>query len=415
MSTLTSPAPEASAIWLEPAEPKPRWQVIDRLATGLSLVVKAAIGALLCFHYATSWLVVGWTFRLMRRRILRGWWRASPERERVPFEGFALDQQAGASGQAAPNWLVSEQWRTVLSHPDRHGRAPSVARRVARLPRALLGGLGWNARMSIMALACTYTLTLPGCFLWLAAWYDGWNNSFNKGYEQALVGPLTGLLGSALFMAAMMYVPMAWAHLAATADPRAFFHFGFVARLVRLRPGAAAIYALLFSLATLVITVLRVAPAAFSTALPALEGPDPAAFQRILLAYNLVSGGVAFLLFVFVHLLAARMYRKAVLKLLDRDPGQAGTLHPRLFHALSTLSLLPAGPAPSRHPVAAVILGTGRGGWNLMLRAVVLALWFSVVAQLFISEFLHYHPIVGWMNLPLVHLPSLYLFPAGTA
>ena len=115
---------------------------------------------------------------------------------------------------------------------------------------AALGGLAANARMGVKALACTYVLVGPDCFLWFAVWYDGWNNSFNKGYEQAAVGPLTGLLGAALFLAAMLYVPMAWAHLAATGDPRAFFEFGFVRKLIRQRLGAMTLYAAVFSLAT---------------------------------------------------------------------------------------------------------------------------------------------------------------------
>ena len=66
-----------------------------------------------------------------------------------------------------------------------------------------------NVKLGVGAIFNTWVLTLPACGLWLFAWYDGWNNSFTKGYEQAGVGPGTELLGVGLFIAAMLYVPMA--------------------------------------------------------------------------------------------------------------------------------------------------------------------------------------------------------------
>jgi hypothetical protein len=41
------------------------------------------------------------------------------------------------------------------------------------------------------------------------------------------------------------------------------------------------------------------------------------------------------------------------------------------------------------------------------------ALWFAFVAQIFVSEFFNYHPVVGWLNQPLVHLPWFRYIPAG--
>jgi hypothetical protein len=47
--------------------------------------------------------------------------------------------------------------------------------------------------------------------------------------------------------------------------------------------------------------------------------------------------------------------------------------------------------------------------------AVALAalLWLAFVAQIFVSEFLHYHPFVGWLNQPLVLLPWFHYVPPG--
>src|SRR5262249_49905693 len=36
------------------------------------------VGAVFCLNYFASILVVGWTYRLVQGRVLRGWWKASP-------------------------------------------------------------------------------------------------------------------------------------------------------------------------------------------------------------------------------------------------------------------------------------------------------------------------------------------------
>jgi hypothetical protein len=39
--------------------------------------------------------------------------------------------------------------------------------------------------------------------------------------------------------------------------------------------------------------------------------------------------------------------------------------------------------------------------------------WFTFVAQIFISEFINYHPVIGWLNQPLVQLPWFHYVPGG--
>lgn len=379
-----------------------------RVARAIGLTFKAVLGALLCFHWLTSVLVVGWTVRLMRRRILHGWWKRSPVREYIAFDEFASRQGQGSFGGAAPNWILAERFGAVLLRPRADGREPGLMRRIMRLPRATCAGLGWNVRAGLAALFCTYALTLPGCALWLGSWYDGWQNSFHKGYEYAFVGPFTGLLGSALFMLAMLYVPMAWAHLAASADYRAFFQLGFVWRLVRQSLGANLRYAIAFALILLPVSVLRAAPVAFTSIAPAFEDADPATVHQAMNLYFLAAGTYAFLAFVAVHLLAARMYRFSVLKLLRRNPALVCELPQAVYRALGELELIPSDRPAKRHPVVAALAYTGRWTTRPILWAGCLAVWFAVVAQLFISTFLHFIPFWSWMNQPLVHLPSLY-------
>ena len=248
MSHLAKPA----SFW-----PRKRPSIPRAFAAFLVALGRIAFGALLCFHYLTSIIVVGWTFRLMRRRILIGFWKASPARDDIPFESFAehcLDIDVPLAPFRVGSPLNDS---SIGSHaPSRTADRPASFGNCFEF-RGALGGLALNIKTGVVALVCTYILTGPACLLWLGSWYDGWNNSFNKGYEQAYIGPLTGILGIALFITAMLHVPLAWAHLAATGDARVFFSFGFIRKLARSKPLGTVLLALCVSLATLPITITR--------------------------------------------------------------------------------------------------------------------------------------------------------------
>jgi hypothetical protein len=394
--SVATPEP---VVEVAPAGPSRRVMKRDGWLRGAgAALLRSIVGIALCFHPLTALLVVGWTFRLMRRRIHRAWWKRSPERERLAFDDYAQELGIEIAAGATPRWLLGErgEWG-----------------RLRRLPAALAGGLVANLRAGVVATACTYAVTFPGCFLWLAAWYDGWNNSFNKGYEQAAVGPATGLLGNALFILAMIYVPMAWGHMAAAGDGRAFFQFALVMRLVRHRLGAVVIYAWLFSVLTLPTSIMRLMPGFFTSIDPTLATASAERIQRVAQQYIGVCGVYVFLAFVAAHLLAGRLYRTAVLKLLERDPAAAEELPGAIQRGLARLGLLPAEPARRRHPLVRVVLGTGGLGVKAALWVALVVLWFGVVVQIFIAEFINYHPVVGWLNQPLVHLPSLYFSVAA--
>ncbi len=274
---------------------------------------------------------------------------------------------------------------------------------------ALTGSLRKNLACGLSTLACTYALTLPGCFLWLAAWYDGWNTSFNKGYENSAVGVITWLVGSVLFVAAMMYVPMAWAHHAACGDARAFFQFGLVTRLIRKRLVATVVYAACFSLAFVPVLVLRAVPAFLTQATwTNLETASAETIQRVANQVILGSGITAFLLYLLVHLLAARLYRPAVIKLLNDDPASLEVMLPQLKDGLIRLGLVSASHGRLRHPLIRVVVGTARMSVRVALTIGLVLLWYTVVFQMLVSEFLIHRPIAGWLNVQLVHLPSLF-------
>lgn len=162
---------------------------------------RVVAGTFLCFNayllsYLTSIVVVGWLTRWVRGRVLYGWWKQSPLRQRVSFEEFAAAQ--GGDVARRPRWLLPEKaWTTPA--------------------------LWLNFRTGFLLLLCIYLVLGWGCVLLEFGWEYRWNNSFAKGYEQALIGPLVSVTGLLLFIAALFYVPMAQVHVAASGDCRAFF------------------------------------------------------------------------------------------------------------------------------------------------------------------------------------------------
>jgi hypothetical protein len=58
-------------------------------------------------------------------------------------------------------------------------------------------------------------------------------------------------------------------------------------------------------------------------------------------------------------------------------------------------------------------VAAGTTGWALRTAGIAATafVWFTFVAQIFISEFLNYHPGIGWLNQPLVQLPWFHYVP----
>ena len=373
-------------------------------------VVRALVGIALCAHQVGAVVVVGWTFRLMRLRILRGLWITRRIGDET-FAEFAERHWADAPRGATPRFFASEHWRERVARPTNSGRTPSFLRRGYRALTGLFGAFARNAWWGVLATLATFALTGPGLLLIWGAWEYGWNNSFHKGYELAFVGPFAGALGMAMFAAAMFHVPMAWAHMAACGDPRAFFHRRVVARLARAKLAAMTLYALAFALLTLPATAMWCARAFVTQIDPTLEAATPSEITAFCTQYAQWCAVYLFLAFVASHLLIAKIYRSALIATLARDPSFASELPPRLAVMLAALGYVPdAAPGP-RGTVARIVLGTGGRAFRVGLWVASVLLWGSVAAQLFLDEFFVYHEYLAWLNPPLIHLPSLYLGP----
>ena len=175
--------------------------------------VKFAIAMALSQILLGSVFLLGWLYRLMQRMTLKRWWQLSPLKSQgVSYADFASGGVYSKQHVYWPNFILGQNgWpRLELSEASR------ILPRLSILVGHLTRSLRQNLQLGLQGILTTWTLTLPGCLLWLFAWYDGWNNSFNKGYEQAAVGLVVFILGMFLFVGSMFYVPMAQARFAST-------------------------------------------------------------------------------------------------------------------------------------------------------------------------------------------------------
>ncbi len=369
---------------------------------------KYLVGALFCQSILGSVAIIGWTYRLSQRVALRYWWARSERKQSATRLADHLAQHDPAHEHLHwPNWFNAQNFRTAIR---RHADA-STAAHLWQTIKAVFRSLGSNVKIGLQGIFNTWVLTMPACILWLFSWYDGWNNSFNKGYEQAIVGPGVGVLGIVLFIAAMMYVPLAQARQAVTGDWRSFYHFSFVWRLVRRHWLGCLILAGFTSLFFLPLMIMKTAPQFFGVDAKFANLTEKQIVQS-LNGYFFSCAFLVFPLFVALRVLAARIYARGILLGVQTGEIAVTDLAPRERLELQRLNLIQVNPPRSRHVLLRVARSTtslvlfGAGIWATAF------LWFTFVAQLYISEFFSYHGVIGWLNQPLIQLPWFRYVPA---
>ncbi len=391
----------------QPSAPRDEDQPLKARSTIPSAIWKTAVffwkyvvAVALCQLFFGSILVVGWTYRLMQRTALKTWWKKSQlRRDGESFGEFLAKSPSFGQLRHWPNWILGQH---PVTGPASNPGWSAV----------LFGSLWLNGKVGIQALFNTWLLTIPACVLWLFAWYAGWNNSFNKGYEQATTGPLIGSLGVLLFIVAMFYLPLAQARQATTGSYTSFFEFRFIWRLVRNRWAGSLKLAVLYSLLSLPVMILKTAPAFFPQINPALEDATDTEVLQILNWYYLASAAFVFASFLLLKLSATRTYASALLSSVSRGRVDPSDLHPVERTALAELGLMTVPQRAQRHLIVRTMTGSGRLFKGMTVGLATAVVWFVFVSQIFVSEFFNYHPIDsqgyfmgGWLNQPLVQLP----------
>lgn len=397
----------------------------SRIAAVVGWVWRLALGALLCMNIVTSILVVGWTYRWMQALVLRGWWKQSRFREKGTFEDF-LAAFGPDAPVARPRWILREHIRESVRRRGPNGQRRGIIRVAFRLLSVPCHSFWVNLRVGLPALVCTFLVTEWGCLLMVFSWEFGWLNSWTKGYEFAAIGPVTGIVGVGLFIAAMFYVPMAQVHQAVTGQARAFFDFRLVCRLIRARLTGYVILASLFLIAGAVVQILKTAPVAFPQINPALETASDEEVRKVLQDYLIACCFVVFPMLLILRWVAAVVYRSAVLKALRRGWLQPAELPPVIDEWLQRLDL-DVHVVTERRGFAWPLRLTSRPVYRTMLYLVLAQIWLVFAAQVYVGEFFNAHPVppvlnlrdpygnthpfVGLANHPLVQVPCLDFVP----
>ncbi|MDP8243256.1 MAG: hypothetical protein P9L94_04180 [Candidatus Hinthialibacter antarcticus] len=369
----------------------------------------ALIGTLFCQMAIFALFVVGWAQRYMQRCVIRRWFhikkgKFSPRE----WEAFVVQDAGLAYLNKAPNWFWRQKGTAwPQSEPGFKGFIKLLGPRVG-FP---LHSFGKNFKLGFQAIVNIWIFTLPACILWLYAWHAGWNNSFHKVYEQAFVGPVTGILGILLFIAAMFYVPMAHTRQAATGQWRSFFEFGLVWRIIRERWLSAIGLAILFSLFSLPLSIMKMAPVFMMQGDSNLATMSDMELLGFLRGYYLFVGLLGFIAYVLLRVVTARIYAKGVLRCVEKGTIKIEQLSSVERRVMSCLDVKPEPAKEPRHVVVRAGAWTGRRVMGVTGFAVLVVIWFSFVAQIFVSEFFNYHPFRAWMNQPLVQLPWYQAIP----
>ncbi|MAE63897.1 MAG: hypothetical protein CMJ18_06455, partial [Phycisphaeraceae bacterium] len=379
---------------------RPRHRFLRVLVAAWKWLVAAVLSA----SPVTSVLIVGWVYRLMQRSALSTWHRLGASDE--SFTAF-LDRHDDTRAHVHwPNWMLGQRWTRSIRGGDA-AASPAVVRRIA----GALAGSAWvNFRLGVAGVFNTWVLTLPACAMWLSAWYAGWNNSFHKGYEQAWIGPMTGWIGVLLFIGAMVYVPTAQARQAVTGRWRSFYQFGLVWRLIRRSPWKHAALAAAYCALSVPVMVLKTVPIGFDR-IEDYEQMTNAQVLGMLDRYFFWCAVAVFAIFTALRLWAARIYATTMIGALRCGAVAPGELADTERRWLGRLDLLEAPPRPSRHVIVRSLGWAGQRAGQVVVAGALIVIWFVFVAQIFVSEFLVYHPVVGWMNQPLVQLPWFRYVP----
>ena len=118
-----------------------------------------------------------------------------------------------------------------------------------------------------------------------------------------------------------------------------------------------------------------------------------------------------FVAYVTLRIVAARIYAGAIVKSLREGLLEESALADVERTWLNEFGLISAEDR-AIHPIVKVHHWTTRPAWRAALALTTAVVWFSFVAQIYVSEFRVYHPVRGFMNQSLVQLPWFRYVPA---
>ena len=127
--------------------------------------------------------------------------------------------------------------------------------------------------------------------------------------------------------------------------------------------------------------------------------------------YYFWSGIVVFAGYLFLHRLAAKIYASGILKLLKNEKLAVTDLQGIEKDILLNLELDKIEKIAPSHIVKRVFWNTNSFVFRMACAVFTFLLWFAFVAQIYTREFFFYHENQGWLNQPLLQLPSVKYIP----
>ena len=305
------------------------------------------IGGLLCLTPVTAVIVLGWLVRDMRQTAIR----------RLQEMSQFTDGATGSSRPLPPGWLLGAPGNGFF--------------------RRALGGMFENMRTGLSVLPALFLVTLPFTAAWAAGWWAGWENSFNKGYEQSWVGPTLGLLGTAIGLWIMSHLPLALVHVSVERRAAAIFEIRNIRSLVAAGGIRYVGLCTLFVFLALPLFAMRGLPVFGENIIPDLADMSAKEVEGLVALIALIKAGYIFFALRMLRRLSARIYAFAAI----RSPY--------------TAAIYSTGEQPPKRP--GII-------FRFLQLAVLAAVWFGLVAQIFVGQFLNQNWWI-WFNHPWLILP----------
>ena len=347
----------------------------------------------------TSVLVLGWIYRWVRHFITKRLFDISPLAKNTQWQKFASNNQEITVVRDSPRLLLRQSGTPCPTNP------------ILRGFHWLFHSLWLNLRTGVAGILTTWSFTAIPCIFWAMAWYTGWHISFNKMYEESATGASLGFLGMILFIATMLYVPLAQARHAFTGDWQSFFNFRFIKALICRCPLQLFLLAVGYTITSFVLTFFKVLPVFFPAMNPALEALSASQALEFLHDYYFYTGLLVFLLFFILRTAAGRIYAIALVEMWTQQVLTPEDFHPQEVRILELLEISYGSSYQKPRPLTKIL----RFPFSVSYRgAVTLAtclVWGIFSFMPFISEFFHYYPLWGFLNQPLVQLPCFQYVP----
>lgn len=385
--------------------------ILQRIGAVLMFVWRWTVGVIFTQTFFFSIFVVGWTYRLMQRyavyRFIKLYY---PKHAGLNFRKLTNHNDEYALFKTPPNWFNQQNPISQLKR-NMHN-SDTVLESAKSIIKFPFHSLWLNFRIGVQGLFNTYVFTLIPCLLWQFAWHAGWNNSFNKIYEQAHVGISTGLTGIFLFSLVMLYVPMAQVRQAVSGEWKAFYQFKTNWRLIQSSWFYYALLAMLFSLVSIPIHVIKTIPTGLGNTGTEWMNASDAEILQFLNTYFFFTSFICLAGFILVRLAAVRVYVTAVRTALRRNLIAVDSLTPFEQNILQTVGGDRQEDVEEPHIIMQITRWTGRKMKAAVCIIFILVFWVIFSFQIYVSEFVNYHPTRAWLNQPLVQFPAFRYVPS---